>query len=40
MKTSIIIYKNGIKINADANVKKLKIVTLVIYGLSVIEDVK
>ena len=40
MKKSVIIYKNGVKINADANVEKLKIVTLVIHGMLTIVDVK
>ena len=40
MKKSVIIYKNGIKINEDANVQKLNIVTLVIHGMSIIIDVK
>ena len=40
MKKSVIIYKNGIKINVDLKVQKLKTVTLVIHGMLIIVDVK
>ena len=40
MKKSVMIYKNGIKINVDVNVQKLKIMTLVILGMLIIVDVK
>ena len=40
MKKLPITYKNEIKINVDVNVLKIKIVTLVIHGMSIILDVK
>ena len=40
IKKSVIIYKNGIKINVDVNVQKLKVVTLDIHGMLIIVDVK
>ena len=38
MKKFVIINKSGIKINADANVYKLKSVTIILFGMLSIVD--